>query len=188
MGASRLRNGLRELRVRARLHQRELAERVGVSRQTLSALESGETVPGTNIALALARVLGCRVEDIFWLTEDETTFDAVLATRNGTDEAAGAGARLATAVVEERWVAHLLDGDGTSGFPVPADGIVATGGRRKAGAGVVRVRPLRGAEVVRQNLLVAGCDPALGLLGGHLAERFGAGKLHWVQAGSTAAL
>jgi putative molybdopterin biosynthesis protein len=186
MGASRLRNGLRELRVRAGLQQRELAQRVGVSRQTLSAIESGETVPGTSIALELARVLGCRVEDIFWLTEDETIFDAVLASRDGTEEAAGAGTRMATALVEDHWVAHRLDGDGATGFPVPADGIVATAGKRKSGA--VRVRPLRGTEVLRQNLFVAGCDPALGLLGGHLAERFGAGKLHWVEAGSTAAL
>jgi putative molybdopterin biosynthesis protein len=188
MGVSRLCNGLRELRLKARLHQRELAQRVGVSRQTLSALESGETVPGTSIALELARVLGCRVEDIFWLTDDETILDAVLANRSGTEDGVSAGTRVATALVEQRWVAHSLDGEGATGLPVPADGTVATVAKRKSAAGVVRIRPLRGQADLRQNLLVAGCDPALGLLGGHLAERFGAGRLHWVEAGSTAAL
>src|SRR5436190_23933850 len=108
MGASRFRNGLRELRVKAGVQQRELADRVGVSRQTLSSLESGETVPATSIALDLARALGCRVEDIFWLSEDDTPFEAVLVP--GSD---GAHGRVAVASIADRWVAHVLDGGDT---------------------------------------------------------------------------
>jgi putative molybdopterin biosynthesis protein len=177
MAVSHFRNGLRELRVRAGLQQRQLADRVGVSRQTLSSLESGETVPATSIALELARALGCRVEDIFWLSEDETPFDAVLASGAPRDD--GAARRVAVAAIDERWVAHVIDGP-----LVPADGVVVKG--RKSGP--LRVRPLRDQESLRHNLLVAGCDPALGLLGGHVSERFPSGRLHWVSAGSTAAL
>src|SRR3954449_12806550 len=103
MSAPRFRSGLRGLRLRAGMQQRELAERVGVSRQTLSSLESGDTVPATSIALELARVLGCRVEDIFWLTGDESPFDATLVGPEEVDRVAGA--RVAVAVVEDRWVA-----------------------------------------------------------------------------------
>jgi molybdopterin molybdotransferase/putative molybdopterin biosynthesis protein len=173
--SSGLHSGLRAARVKAGLQQRELAARVGVSRQALSALEAGTTVPSTSLALQLARALGCRVEELFWLGDDEAPFEADLV-------GAGAGEdrrkRVAVAEVGERWVAHLLDGEGTGAAGTPADGLRA--GRR--------VRPLRAASALRRNLLVAGCDPALGLLGGHLAERFPQARLHWVEAGSTAAL
>jgi molybdate-binding protein/DNA-binding XRE family transcriptional regulator len=178
MGVSRFRNGLRERRVRAGLQQRELARRVGLSRQALGSLEAGETVPATSTALELARALGCRVEDLFWLGDEQTPLEAVLA-------AGGEGSRVAVGSVGDRWVAHPLDGDRSSAFVVPADGVVVKGPRQ---AGGLRVRPLREAEALRGNVLAAGCDPALGLLGGHLSERFPAGRLHWVEAGSTAAL
>src|SRR3989442_1521054 len=125
MGDSRLRNGLRDRRVKAGLQQRELAERVGVSRQTLSSLESGETVPATSIALALAGALGCRVEELFWLTGAETRVDA------GLGGGAAPGRGVAIALVEDRWVAPPLAG----GLRVPADGVVT---RRRRG--VLRVR------------------------------------------------
>jgi molybdate-binding protein len=79
-------------------------------------------------------------------------------------------------------VAHLLDGEGEGSRGVPADGVLVL--RSKGNT----MRPLREAASLRANLLVAGCDPALGLLGAHLGDRFPAGRLHWVEAGSTAAL
>jgi DNA-binding XRE family transcriptional regulator len=121
-------SGLKELRMKVGLQQRELAARVGVSRQTLGALEAGESVPATSIALQLARVLGCRVEDIFWLGEDDSPLDAVLVGR-AEEPPAGAQAlrkRVALAAVDERWVAHLLDGESACAFATPADGILAT--------------------------------------------------------------
>jgi putative molybdopterin biosynthesis protein len=162
----RFHSALRELRVKAGLQQRELAERVGVSRQTLGTLESGESVPATSIALELARVLGCRVEDIFWLDEEESPLDALLVGRG--DEPAPRGQplrkRVALAAVDDRWVAHLLDGEGAGAFAAPADGILASGGRREGGGRAVRVRPLRESKSLRENLFCAGCDPALALL------------------------
>jgi putative molybdopterin biosynthesis protein len=186
----RFHSALRELRVRAGLQQRELADRVGVSRQTLGALEAGETVPATSIALHLARVLGCRVEDIFWLGEDESPLDAVLVGRPDDQPAGGQAARrrVAIAAVDERWVAHLLDGESAAAFGSPADGVLATGARREGGKRAVRIRPLRESKSLRENLFCAGCDPALALLASHLGERWNAGRLHWVEAGSGTAL
>ena len=51
------------------LTQAELAERVGVSRKTVNTVENGVFVPSTPLALGLARALGVKVEDLFWLED-----------------------------------------------------------------------------------------------------------------------
>jgi len=50
--------------------QGELAERVGVSRQTIIALEAGKYVPSLGLAFRIARIFGAKVEDIFEYYED----------------------------------------------------------------------------------------------------------------------
>ena len=45
--------------------QNELANRVGVSRQTIIAIEKGRYDPRLTLAFRLAEVLGCRVDDLF---------------------------------------------------------------------------------------------------------------------------
>jgi putative molybdopterin biosynthesis protein len=183
IGPPRLRSGLRERRLKAGLQQRELAERVGVTRQTLGALEAGESVPATSIALQLARVLGCRVEDIFSLGEDDRPLDAVLIGEAGEPTLRP---RVALARVNERWVAHRLDGESAASCLAPADGLLAHG--KGAGKGAVRIQPLRESQALRENLFVAGCDPALALLAGHVGERFQGSRVHWLEAGSGRAL
>ncbi len=65
----RLLVSLREARGAAGLTQAELAEMVSVSRKTINTVENGVFVPSTLLALALARALNCRVEDLFALPE-----------------------------------------------------------------------------------------------------------------------
>lgn len=62
-----LHNRLPELRARYRLTQQELAQRVGVSRQTIIAIEKGQYNPSTTLALKLSRTLQVPVEALFWL-------------------------------------------------------------------------------------------------------------------------
>jgi putative transcriptional regulator len=50
--------------------QEELAERVGVSRQTIIALEAGKYVPSLGLAFRIARVFGAKVEDVFEYNAD----------------------------------------------------------------------------------------------------------------------
>lgn len=52
-------------RARLDLTQAELAERAGVTRKSVNAIEAGHMVPSTLLALKLAKVLGVAVEDLF---------------------------------------------------------------------------------------------------------------------------
>ncbi len=51
--------------------QEELANKIGVSRQTINAIEKGKFNPSVKLALKMAKVFNCSVEDIFKLTEEE---------------------------------------------------------------------------------------------------------------------
>ena len=53
------------------LTQEELAKRIGVSRQSINAIESGRYVPSAVLALKMAQVFGKPVEEIFFLEEDD---------------------------------------------------------------------------------------------------------------------
>jgi putative transcriptional regulator len=66
----RLLNRLRVARAERDLTQGELARSVGVSRQTISSIETGQYCPSTLLAFRLARVLGVRVDELFWLEGD----------------------------------------------------------------------------------------------------------------------
>ncbi len=68
--ANRLLNRLRVARAERELSQGELARSVGVSRQTISSIETGQYCPSTLLAFRLAQVLGVRVDEIFWLEGD----------------------------------------------------------------------------------------------------------------------
>jgi len=64
-------NRLKELRLQQGLTQVSLAEKVGVTRQTIIALEKGKFVPSVKLALRLADTLGTSLEDVFWLGADK---------------------------------------------------------------------------------------------------------------------
>ena len=48
------------------LSQQELANRVGVSRQTINAIEKGDYNPTINLCIAICRVLGKTLDELFW--------------------------------------------------------------------------------------------------------------------------
>ena len=53
------------------LTQDELAQRIGVSRQTINSIEANRYVPSTVLALKLSEVFGKSVNDFFKLSEDD---------------------------------------------------------------------------------------------------------------------
>ena len=60
-------NNVQELRLAARITQEELAQKIGVSRQTVIAIEKGNYTPSVLLALKLARYFKRNVEEIFRL-------------------------------------------------------------------------------------------------------------------------
>jgi len=65
----RLDNRLKELRARFDLTQEELAQRVGVTRQTIIAIEGKRYNPSTLLALKIAGVFDLPLEEVFWLKD-----------------------------------------------------------------------------------------------------------------------
>ena len=57
------RRNLKENRKRARLSQEELADKISVSRQTISKWESGDSYPSTQHILMIAKYLDCSMDD-----------------------------------------------------------------------------------------------------------------------------
>lgn len=66
-----MKNRLKVARAEADLTQEELAQRIGVSRQSINAIESGRYVPSTVLALKMAQVFGKPVEEFFMLEETD---------------------------------------------------------------------------------------------------------------------
>jgi len=178
---ARLETGLRRARLKSGLKQSELAKRAGISRQTLSVLESGRGQPSTSVALHLARVLGCRVEELFWLREEAGELTAELA--SGADRAKAE--RVVVGSIAGRWVAHPLSREDPLALTTPADAVLVRSSRADHG---VRLRALRPPEALQANVLVAGCDPGLSVLAGHVEDRWPGQRLRWIPVGSDAAL
>lgn len=66
-----MKNRLKVERAEHSLSQADLADRIGVSRQTINSIEAGRYVPSTVLALKLAQVFGCPVEKVFQLDETD---------------------------------------------------------------------------------------------------------------------
>jgi molybdate-binding protein/DNA-binding XRE family transcriptional regulator len=149
-----LKNRVKSYRQQRGWSQAELAQRAGVSRAAVSAIEIHRLVPSVAAALALATVLDCRVEDLF-----------------------GAGS---SEIEEKRWswpptrepcrFWHAHVGDRIVFFPVespvasviPHDGIYESGAWRWSGV-----------AAPEDTLVLAGCDPAAGLLATEYARASG---------------
>ncbi|MGH2857309.1 MAG: helix-turn-helix transcriptional regulator, partial [Solirubrobacteraceae bacterium] len=159
---------LRSRRQASGLTQAQLAQRAGVSRQLVAAVEAGRNVPAVDAALALAGSLGCTVEDLFGALGPERSVRAALA-RELPD-----GAPVRVGRVGEELVAAALGDHGVAGTGwATADGLVREG----------RLEMFSGAAPA--GLVLAGCEPALAV-----AERLLAGlgeRSLLVVSGSTGA-
>lgn len=66
----KLQNNLRECRIECGLTQEALANMVGVTRQTIIAIEKGGYAPSMKLGLLLARSLEVPIVKLFWLAEN----------------------------------------------------------------------------------------------------------------------
>jgi putative transcriptional regulator len=71
---TRVTNGIRSLRFAAgEMTQAELADRVGLTRQTIIAIEQGRYSPSLEVAFKIARVFGVPLEQVFRYAEEDGT-------------------------------------------------------------------------------------------------------------------
>ena len=59
-------NAMREARGSKGLSQQQLADRLGVSRQTINAIESGDYNPTIRLCVGICKELGLTLNDLFW--------------------------------------------------------------------------------------------------------------------------
>jgi molybdate-binding protein/DNA-binding XRE family transcriptional regulator len=134
-----------------------MAELVGVKRQAIYDIESGRYLPNTEVALRLARHLGCRVEDLFSEEVRGSSRPVMMA-----ETAASVSSRVSVVRVRGRLVGYPLDGSHTFGHELrAADGILEKDGG---------VRLFAPPESLEKAVLLLGCDPAFSLLSSHASS------------------
>ena len=168
---------VQSLRERLGLSQAELARRAGLSRQVVNMVERGRIVPSVLTALALAEALECAVADLFQKPKVTKPLDVTL---SATVHSQQGLVRLA--VVGDRWIAIPVAASETAGFGAADGRLVA----RQGNAGVVET--LLPEAQLRHNLLVAGCDPALGIVRDLWKRNNLEGNVRWQNLSSSAAV
>ena len=66
---------MKDARAKAGLSQQELADKLGVSRQTINAIEKGDYNPTITLCVGICRVLGLTLNDLFWNAEENEIFE-----------------------------------------------------------------------------------------------------------------
>ena len=184
-------NRLKEMRVARGLSQGELAVRAGITRQAVSSIEAGKYLPTTAVALHLATVLTCQVEDLFRLiaTGEIVRGELVSGPR---PESLAQNTRVKVVRVGERLIVRTVASLGdVLNYAIAADGLVAArpdDARANKGSRPIQVRLLRDRRLIEQEIAVAGCDPAVFLAGEYLRRHTAhAAVVGWTM-GSGAAL
>lgn len=135
----------------------QLANTVGVGRQTIHAIEAGNYMPNALIALRLARALDTSVEDLFRLAGDgaeaDTRTERAMFLSNESGVQPGRPVQLAR--VGKKLIASLPSP--ATCFLPPADALVISASK---------VRLIR-SEGFENRVVVAGCDPGISVLARH---------------------
>lgn len=182
-----IRNTLLETRKRQGISQAELAANVGLTRQAVYAIEVNQYLPSTQIALRLARVLKCRVEDLFSLRDGEQVIEAEFLS---VSSSLVQPMRVKLSQVGSRMLARpMVELGDVLNFVMPADGVVLESSPNISGrkSRHVHVKLLNSPEVINQGILIAGCDPALFLAGEHVRKIQAVGEVtNWTMGSANA--
>lgn len=98
-------NRVQTVREARGLSQIALAAAAGLARQSVGAIEAGRATPAVDVALRLAKALGCRVEELFGAPEEPPL-------RSEPESPSSSTTRLAVAEIAGRWVSYPLDREG----------------------------------------------------------------------------
>ena len=156
---TRVENRLSQIRKSRGVGASDLARRVHVSRQTIYAIEAGTYVPNTEVALNLARELEVTIDELFSLQERSQKSPESLAAEVLSAESPLKGQPVRICQIGSRWVSVPVS---ASPYYMPeADGIIKRTGRTNGRADLVVFAK---DEAAQKRLVLAGCDPATGLL------------------------
>lgn len=155
-------NRVAHWRKQAGMSQTSLADCVGISRQSLHMIEAGEQAPRVYLALAIARELGCKVDDIFPLAMPVDL-------RCDTEVGEGNVFRACVAEINGVQVVRRAVSAGVGSSIAPSD-VVARSGRLGLSFET---------DLGRSGLFVDGCDPVLGLLANRVNESNKDFKVRW---------
>ncbi len=186
-------NCLRRSRLAKGLTQGTLANLAGITRQAVYAIEANQYLPTTAVALRLAHVLECRVEDLFNLVSAGETVEGEWVGHMPRDRSSSAPVRVKVARVGGRLLVRPVAGlGGVLNFTVPADGLVRpqlAAAKSKGSKGHrVQVSLLRDRRAVEGEVVVAGCDPSIFLVGEYLRRQGEQASVVGWTMGSVAAL
>jgi len=185
---SRVLNQLGEARRSRGVSAATLAEKVGVNRQTIYAIESGSFVPNTEVTLKLARELEVPVETLFMLSPEEPGIPEPLQTEfiSATEVSKGQAVRVCR--IGDRLISIPVSA-APSLLP-EADGVISKMGRAPGNAELMIFAK---EETSSKKLLLAGCDPAIGILSRFVEKLSGVEvvsatassklALHWLKEG-----
>ncbi len=71
MDKEKLDNNIKVFRAKFNISQKDLAEKIGVTRKTINTIETGRFVPSTVLAIKIARFFETTVEEVFELKEEK---------------------------------------------------------------------------------------------------------------------
>ena len=161
-------NRLRRKRMENGLSQGELAKQAGLTRQALYAIESNHYLPGTEISLRLAKILGCSVEDLF---NFEVRGELIEADLVESISEVSLPVRAKVARVGNRLLARPVSKLGDMlNYMVTADGLIVEQVQKSSRnelRGRVRLQLLQDSQALEEEIVLAGCDPAMYLAAEH---------------------
>ena len=167
---------VKEYRLKKGWSQQELADKIDIRRQAIYDIESGRYLPNTAIALRLARIFGCRVEDLFVEQAPDEIQPVYILNGEGSPST-----RLALGRVRDRLIALPLQGTESIPFGLrSADGLL-TEDKKSA-------RILSSPDRLDRTIILMGCDPAFEILGHHVTRIVPEARVHCRFASSHRAL
>lgn len=143
----------------------DLAQRVGISRQTIYAIEAGTYIPNTELALLLARELEVTVNDLFSLSGAAPTPPESLTAEVLSAEKPAQGQPVRICQIGTRWISVPVPT--TPYFMPEADGVIRRSNKMQGRADLMVFSK---DEASQRRILLAGCDPATSLLS-NMTER-----------------
>jgi molybdate-binding protein/DNA-binding XRE family transcriptional regulator len=178
----RVQNNLATIRKSRGVAAAELARKAGVSRQTIYAIEAGTYMPNTEVTLQLARHLEVAVEELFSLPGERQEESATVTAEYLGQMEPGNGQAVRVCRVGARWVSVPVD---ARPYHLPeADAVVAGAPARSQ---KTKLCLFSEEESMRSRIVLAGCDPATGLLA-RMVERLSGIEIVHAPASSQLAL